>query len=172
MQYDSNQFNAQPHRVHRQLPAAPMRHRHVHNRSVRGDRHRTHRHNVHCSAGQRRRSGLRLPVPRAFRTGGEGHRFVSPRRRLPEHQQRRSGLPAARVRHLRRSGGQPHSRSCANCACPSSRRLHTILREPDPDQRRVLEEVAALSDRVVVMSERGAEFLHEIYRRVAGRRSI
>ncbi len=41
--------------------------------------------------------------------------------------------------------------------------LHTILRDPDPDQRRVLEEVAALSDRVVVMSERGAEFLQEVY---------
>jgi len=41
--------------------------------------------------------------------------------------------------------------------------LHTILRDPDPDQRRVLEEVAGLSDRLVVMSERGAEFLHEIY---------
>ena len=42
--------------------------------------------------------------------------------------------------------------------------LHTILREPDPDQRRVLEEVAALSDRLVVMSDRGAKFLQEIYR--------
>ena len=41
--------------------------------------------------------------------------------------------------------------------------LHTILREPDPPQRRVLEEVAALSDRVVVMSERGATFLREVY---------
>ncbi len=41
--------------------------------------------------------------------------------------------------------------------------LHTILREPDSDQRRVLEQVAALSDRLVVMSERGAEFLQEIY---------
>src|SRR5438477_3213788 len=41
--------------------------------------------------------------------------------------------------------------------------LHTILREPDPDQRRVLQEVAGLSDRIVVMSSRGAEFLHEIY---------
>src|SRR5258706_3513682 len=41
--------------------------------------------------------------------------------------------------------------------------LHTILRDPDPDQRRVLEEVAALSDRLVVMSRRGAEFLQEIY---------
>lgn len=41
--------------------------------------------------------------------------------------------------------------------------FHTILREPDPYQRRVLEEVAALSDRVVVMSERGAAFLREVY---------
>jgi glycosyltransferase involved in cell wall biosynthesis len=41
--------------------------------------------------------------------------------------------------------------------------LHTILRDPDPDQKRVLEEVAALSDRLVVMSKRGAELLHEIY---------
>ena len=41
--------------------------------------------------------------------------------------------------------------------------LHTILREPNDDQRRVLEEVAALSDRLVVMSERGCEFLQEIY---------
>ena len=41
--------------------------------------------------------------------------------------------------------------------------LHTILRDPDPDQRRVLEEVAALSDRLVVMSKRGAGFLQEVY---------
>jgi glycosyltransferase involved in cell wall biosynthesis len=41
--------------------------------------------------------------------------------------------------------------------------LHTILRDPDPDQKRVLEEVAALSDRLVVMSKRGVEFLHEVY---------
>jgi len=41
--------------------------------------------------------------------------------------------------------------------------LHTILRDPDLDQRRVLKEVAALSDRLVVMSARGAEFLHEVY---------
>lgn len=41
--------------------------------------------------------------------------------------------------------------------------LHTILREPSSDQRLVLEEIAAESDRLVVMSERGAEFLREIY---------
>lgn len=42
--------------------------------------------------------------------------------------------------------------------------LHTILKNPDPDQRRVLEEVASLSDRLVVMSERGADFLRDIYK--------
>jgi glycosyltransferase involved in cell wall biosynthesis len=41
--------------------------------------------------------------------------------------------------------------------------LHTILQEPEPDQRQVLQEVAALSDRVVVMSERGAELLQTVY---------
>ena len=41
--------------------------------------------------------------------------------------------------------------------------LHTILKTPDPEQRRVLEEVAALSDRLVVMSERGSEFLRDVY---------
>ena len=41
--------------------------------------------------------------------------------------------------------------------------LHTILREPDAHQRKVLIEVAGLSDRLVVMSKRGAEFLQEIY---------
>ncbi len=40
--------------------------------------------------------------------------------------------------------------------------LHTILREPDPDQCRVLKAVASLSDRLVVMSERGSEFLQEV----------
>jgi len=42
--------------------------------------------------------------------------------------------------------------------------LHTILQDPDPEQQQVLEEIAALSDRLVVMSKRGAEFLQEIYR--------
>ncbi len=41
--------------------------------------------------------------------------------------------------------------------------LHTILQEPNPDQRLVLEKVAALSDRLVVMSVRAVEFLREIY---------
>jgi len=41
--------------------------------------------------------------------------------------------------------------------------FHTILHDPTPDQKRVLQEIAALSDRIVVMSQRGTEFLHEVY---------
>lgn len=41
--------------------------------------------------------------------------------------------------------------------------LHTILKEPDPDQYRVLKEVAALSARLVVMTEKGRNFLREVY---------
>jgi glycosyltransferase involved in cell wall biosynthesis len=42
--------------------------------------------------------------------------------------------------------------------------LHTILREPDRNQRRVLEELTQLSDRLVVMSQQAGRFLQEIYR--------
>lgn len=41
--------------------------------------------------------------------------------------------------------------------------LHTVLREPDEEQRSVLVELAQLSDRLVTMSERGARFLREVY---------
>lgn len=41
--------------------------------------------------------------------------------------------------------------------------LHTVLRDPDSNQRAVLEEVAQLSDRMVVMSELAEHLLREIY---------
>ncbi len=41
--------------------------------------------------------------------------------------------------------------------------LHTVLRQPDEQQRRVLEQLARLSDRLIVMSETAREFLREVY---------
>jgi glycosyltransferase involved in cell wall biosynthesis len=41
--------------------------------------------------------------------------------------------------------------------------LHTVLREPDANQRIVLEEIGQLSDRLVVMSELAAQLLRDIY---------
>jgi len=41
--------------------------------------------------------------------------------------------------------------------------LHTILREPNPDQRRVMRELIRLSTRLVVMAEKGREFLLDVY---------
>jgi glycosyltransferase involved in cell wall biosynthesis len=41
--------------------------------------------------------------------------------------------------------------------------LHTVLREPRPDQRRVMQELISLSTRLVVMVERGRQMLQDIY---------
>jgi glycosyltransferase involved in cell wall biosynthesis len=40
--------------------------------------------------------------------------------------------------------------------------LHTVLREPSSDQRIVMEEIAARSDRLIVMSQHSAQILHEV----------
>ena len=89
---------------------------------------------------------------------------LSPRGRLSELQQHRRRLAAARVRHLRRAGRQPRlSGCCATCGCRWSPRCTRCSREPNADQRRVLEELAELSARLVVMSERGRQFLQEVY---------
>jgi len=41
--------------------------------------------------------------------------------------------------------------------------LHTVLREPNPEQRRVMQEIIARSARLVVMVERGRQMLEELY---------
>lgn len=42
--------------------------------------------------------------------------------------------------------------------------LHTVLREPNPDQMQVMEEIAELSDRLIVMSQLSSQFLQEIFK--------
>ena len=41
--------------------------------------------------------------------------------------------------------------------------LHTVLRDPNSEQRRVVEQLADVSARLIVMSEKGKSFLQEIY---------
>jgi len=41
--------------------------------------------------------------------------------------------------------------------------LHTVLREPDSNQRAVLDEIGYLSDRLIVMSEHAATLLRDVY---------
>lgn len=50
--------------------------------------------------------------------------------------------------------------------------LHTVLKDPNPDQRAVLEEIARLSDRLIVMSEQAAQFLREVYAIPSGKIDI
>src|SRR5271156_681326 len=47
---------------------------------------------------------------------------------------------------------------------PFATTLHTVLREPNPDQRMVMEEIATLSDRLIVMSQQSSEILQEVFR--------
>jgi len=46
---------------------------------------------------------------------------------------------------------------------PAVTTFHTVLRDPNDDQKRVLKELASLSARVVVMTERARTFLQSIY---------
>src|ERR1700751_1637423 len=41
--------------------------------------------------------------------------------------------------------------------------LHTVLRDPDPDQRAVMDEIATLSDRLIVMSQQSSDILQETF---------
>ena len=47
--------------------------------------------------------------------------------------------------------------------------LHTVLREPNPDQLRVMEEIAELSDRLIVMSQLSSQILQEVFRIPGGK---
>ncbi len=46
---------------------------------------------------------------------------------------------------------------------PVATTLHTVLREPNPDQRAVMEEIVKLSDRLIVMSQNSADILQEVF---------
>jgi glycosyltransferase involved in cell wall biosynthesis len=46
---------------------------------------------------------------------------------------------------------------------PFATTLHTVLRDPNPDQREVMEEIATLSDRLIVMSQHSADILQEAF---------
>jgi glycosyltransferase involved in cell wall biosynthesis len=41
--------------------------------------------------------------------------------------------------------------------------LHSVLRDPDPAQRKVMDELAKRSDRLVVMARKGADILRDVY---------
>ncbi|MHC4209979.1 MAG: glycosyltransferase family 4 protein [Planctomycetota bacterium] len=46
---------------------------------------------------------------------------------------------------------------------PTVTTLHTILRDPEPDQRKVMSELAEWSDTLVVMTSKSAELLRDVY---------
>jgi glycosyltransferase involved in cell wall biosynthesis len=47
--------------------------------------------------------------------------------------------------------------------------LHTVLRDPRPDQRRVMQEIISLSTRLVVMADCGRQMLQEVFQAPSGK---
>src|SRR5580765_6392744 len=47
--------------------------------------------------------------------------------------------------------------------------LHTLLQQPNADQRRVMQELIARSTRMIVMTERGRQMMREIYHAPPGK---
>jgi glycosyltransferase involved in cell wall biosynthesis len=50
-----------------------------------------------------------------------------------------------------------------NLRMPVITTLHTVLREPDPERKAIVQELGSVSDRLVVMSHKAEEFLKEVY---------
>jgi len=50
-----------------------------------------------------------------------------------------------------------------NLRMPVITTMHTVLREPEPEQKVILEEIGSISDRLVVMSRKAEEILKETY---------
>jgi len=50
-----------------------------------------------------------------------------------------------------------------NLQMPFVTTLHTVLREPNPDQRAVMQEIVTLSDRMIVMSLHSSQILQEVF---------
>jgi hypothetical protein len=51
-----------------------------------------------------------------------------------------------------------------NLKMPVITTLHTVLKNPNVEQRRVMDELLAISDYVVVMSQKGVEILHDVFK--------
>ena len=51
-----------------------------------------------------------------------------------------------------------------NLQMPFVTTLHTVLREPNPDQRAVMQEIVTLSDRMIVMSQHSSQILQDVFR--------
>jgi len=56
-----------------------------------------------------------------------------------------------------------------NLKMPVITTLHTVLKNPNVEQRRVMDELLAISDYVVVMSQKGVEILHDVYKPPQGK---
>ncbi len=112
---------------------------------------------------ERRRPAARVSRRASASRSPRATRLVPPRRRLPERQRRRRAVGAARVRHLRRQGRQPRPRAAARAAHADRDHAAHDPRGAESAPARAMDELARLSERLVVMSAHGAELLRDVH---------
>ena len=98
-----------------------------------------------------------------FEIGESDLDLVSPRGGFSERQPGGRALGPARIRIFGGKAGAHLLELLRDLRMPIVTTLHTILSEPNPSQRMVLEELARLSERLIVMSESGAELLKRVH---------
>ena len=157
-------ISAQPHRGDRELSSPALWNRDLHHRPVqrdfRGIRHRS-------AAGApvndteegydypaRVRWSLAQDEVKSYQEAAEFLNFNNIDMVCLQHEYGIFGGPAgSHILHLLRG-----------LKMPVVTTLHTVLREPDPNQLMVMEEIAELSDRLIVMSQLSSQFLQEIFK--------
>src|SRR5581483_7062003 len=73
-------------------------------------------------------------------------------------------MPATRVWDIRRAGGQPHSPSAATAQDASYNYPAHGSPRTQSGSAAVMDQIAALSDRLIVMSELSSQLLQEIFK--------
>ena len=105
----------------------------------------------------------RVSAAGPLRDRRERYRVVPPRRGFFERQQGRRRVRAARVRHLRRQGRQPPAHAPARTAHADRDDPSHHPRRAEFHAARAMNEIARLSERLVVMSAHGAALLHNVH---------
>ena len=156
---------AQSHRGDRELSSAAMRNRYIHHRPVQRDL-RGVRELPACWRSRSTTLKKVTTIPRgcdgrllrtiltSYQEAAEFLNFNNIDMVCLQHEYGIFGGPAgSHILHLLR-----------RLKMPVVTTLHTVLREPDPNQLMVMEEIAELSDRLIVMSQLSSQFLQEIFK--------
>jgi glycosyltransferase involved in cell wall biosynthesis len=160
---DPSSVTSIAYRCHREPPSPTVWNCHLHDRFVRCDRCRVWNRWIIGSSRQRPTILIRLSRAGALSDIPGRPLVLSGSRWLSQFQQCRFSVLAARVWDLWGNAGSYVLQLLQQLAMPVVTTLHTVLREPDLNQRVVMQQIAARSDRLIVMSEYSSHVLQDVF---------